>query len=222
MEDQQIVDWRARVTDFLREGVGGLHGKARPEQAVVNRDIAERDGTRRGVGNLLAEAEILEEISRIGLWYGVLGHGWLAHLIVSFIRSARRSHSHKTVRQTLGSYNGKLMRTCLDLVLAIKSQTRSIRGRTRDEKDHSAFCADCGRFGHRPAGACGFRRRHEEGHHVQGHHVQGCHEEGRDEEGYNEEGRDEKGRNEEVSPGCDRARASAGPAAPYIPSNMLG
>ena len=50
-----------------RENVGRLHRETRPEQAVVKRHVAERDGARRGVVDLLAEAEIFEKIAGIGL-----------------------------------------------------------------------------------------------------------------------------------------------------------
>src|ERR1039458_6674128 len=91
---------------------------------------------------------------------------------------ARRGHSHKTVSRTPASDNGKLMRTCLTPVLADGAPSSFLR-RTPDEKEISAFGADCSRFAHGSAGAGGFRRRHEEGHHVQGQHVEGLDEKGR-------------------------------------------
>jgi hypothetical protein len=43
-----------------------LYCKARPEQAVVNGDVADGDGARRGMPNVLTEAEILEKIAGVG------------------------------------------------------------------------------------------------------------------------------------------------------------
>jgi hypothetical protein len=42
-----------------------LHGKARPEQPVVQRDVADGYRARGGVANLLAEAEILKKIAGV-------------------------------------------------------------------------------------------------------------------------------------------------------------
>ena len=67
VEHQKIVDRRARIADRLGERVGRLHGEARPEQAVVERDIASSDRARRGVTDHLADAEILEAIAGTGL-----------------------------------------------------------------------------------------------------------------------------------------------------------
>ena len=74
MENQEIVERRARITDLGREGVGRLHGKARPEQPVIERHIAERYRARRGVADFLAEAEVLEKIAWIGLGDGRFTH----------------------------------------------------------------------------------------------------------------------------------------------------
>ena len=49
VEDQQIVDRRARIADRLGEGVGGLDGEARAVERGVERDVAGRDRARRGV-----------------------------------------------------------------------------------------------------------------------------------------------------------------------------
>ena len=54
------------------ERVGRLHREARAEQADVERDVADRDGARRGVADGLAEAEILEEIAGAGLAHDLL------------------------------------------------------------------------------------------------------------------------------------------------------
>jgi hypothetical protein len=44
-----------------------LDRKARTEQPVIERHIAESDGARGGVADLLTETKILEEIARTGL-----------------------------------------------------------------------------------------------------------------------------------------------------------
>ena len=67
VKHQEIVDRRARIADRLGELVRRLHRKARPEQAVIERDIAGGHGARRGVTDHLADAEILEEIAGTGL-----------------------------------------------------------------------------------------------------------------------------------------------------------
>ena len=82
VENQQIVERRARIADSAGEGVGRLHGKARPEQAVIERHIAEGHRARGGVANLKAEAEVLEKIAGVGL-----GDARLAQRCGSFIRS---------------------------------------------------------------------------------------------------------------------------------------
>ena len=63
VEDEEIVDRRARIADRLGEGVGGLHREARAEQAGIERDVAGRHRARRGVADHLADAEILEKIA---------------------------------------------------------------------------------------------------------------------------------------------------------------
>src|SRR5262249_34323057 len=63
MEDEEIVDRRARIADFLGECIRGLHRKARAKQPVVECDIAGRHGARRRVLDHLAEAEVFEEMA---------------------------------------------------------------------------------------------------------------------------------------------------------------
>ena len=67
VKDQQIVDRRARIADRLGELVRRLHREARPEHAVIERDIAGGDGARRRVPDHLADAEIFEKIAGAGL-----------------------------------------------------------------------------------------------------------------------------------------------------------
>ena len=63
VEDEQIIDRRARIADRARESVRRLDRKARTEQPVVDRDVAHGDRARRRVPDHLADAEILEEIA---------------------------------------------------------------------------------------------------------------------------------------------------------------
>ena len=63
MEHQQVVDRRARIADRFRKGIRRLNREARAEQPVIDRDIAGRDGARRGMADGLADPEILEKIS---------------------------------------------------------------------------------------------------------------------------------------------------------------
>src|SRR5208337_2809002 len=67
VEYEQIVDRRARIADRFGERVRRLHREPRAEQAGVNRDIADRDGARRGVADHLADAEIFKAIAGAGL-----------------------------------------------------------------------------------------------------------------------------------------------------------
>ena len=67
VEDQQVVDRRARIADRIGERVGGLQREARAVERVVERDVAGRDGARGRVADGLAEAEILEEIAGLVL-----------------------------------------------------------------------------------------------------------------------------------------------------------
>ena len=82
VENQEIVNRRVPVADLGGEGVGRLHGKARAEQAVVKRHVADRDRARRGVADVLAETEILEKIAWIGLGEG----DWLTTKLLHPIR----------------------------------------------------------------------------------------------------------------------------------------
>ncbi len=67
VEHQQIVDRRARIADRFGERVRRLHREPRAEQAGVKRDVADRDGARRGVADHLADAEIFKTIAGAGL-----------------------------------------------------------------------------------------------------------------------------------------------------------
>src|SRR3546814_17549758 len=62
-----LVDRRIAQADLVGEAVGRLHREARAVQRLVQRDIAGGDGARRGMADFLVEAEVLEEIARIGL-----------------------------------------------------------------------------------------------------------------------------------------------------------
>ena len=74
VEDEEIVDRRARIADLLREGVRRLHGEARPVQRGEQAHIADRDRARRGMHDLLAELEVLEIVAGDGL-VGMFGVG---------------------------------------------------------------------------------------------------------------------------------------------------
>ena len=63
VKHQQVVERRARIADFFGKAVGRLNREAGAEQSVVKRDIAQRDRARCGVADLLADAEIFEEIA---------------------------------------------------------------------------------------------------------------------------------------------------------------
>src|SRR5262245_42882025 len=67
VEDEEIVDGRARIADRAREHVRGLYGKTRAEQAIVERHIPHRDGARNGVVDHLADVEVFKEIAATGL-----------------------------------------------------------------------------------------------------------------------------------------------------------
>src|SRR5262249_5526581 len=67
VKDDEIVDGCTRVADAFGELVGGLNGKARSIEAVVDGDIARRQGARRRVLQDLPNAKVLEEIAGIGL-----------------------------------------------------------------------------------------------------------------------------------------------------------
>src|SRR5690606_26763691 len=69
MEQQQIVDRRARQPDRLRERVGRLHREPHAVERGVERYVARGDRARHGVDDLLPEAEILEEIARGRFWH---------------------------------------------------------------------------------------------------------------------------------------------------------
>ena len=63
VEHQEVINRGAWVADRLREGVRGLHRKARPVEPVVERDVAGRDGPRRGVPDQRPDAKVLEEVA---------------------------------------------------------------------------------------------------------------------------------------------------------------
>ncbi len=103
VKHQEVVERRARIAQALRERVRRLHGEARPEQPVIQRDIAGGDGSRRGVADLLAEAEVLEEIAGIGLGH----HAFISsragevrqsilHILVPHFASRRQAGSNQT------------------------------------------------------------------------------------------------------------------------------
>ena len=88
MEDEQIVDRRARIADRLGEGVGGLHGEARAIERLVERDIAGRHRARRRVPDDLAEPEILEEVAGSRLWHACFQPCEFAILSIELIGGA--------------------------------------------------------------------------------------------------------------------------------------
>ena len=53
------------IADRLGEGLGGLHGEARQIERGEQARLAHRHGARRGVQDLLADPEILEEIADV-------------------------------------------------------------------------------------------------------------------------------------------------------------
>src|SRR5262249_52829148 len=67
VEDEEIVDRRARIADRAREHIRGLHGKTRAEQAVIERHVPDRDGASNGLLDHLADAEVFKEIAATGL-----------------------------------------------------------------------------------------------------------------------------------------------------------
>ena len=73
VKDQEVVDRRSRIAEAGGKSVRRLHRETRAEQAIIERDVAERDGARRGVADHLAELEVLEEIAGIGFRFGAHG-----------------------------------------------------------------------------------------------------------------------------------------------------
>src|SRR5215468_960575 len=67
VEDEEIIDRRARIADRTCEDIRGLHGKTRTEQAIVERDVPDRDGARNGMLNHLADVEVFEKVTVAGL-----------------------------------------------------------------------------------------------------------------------------------------------------------
>ena len=67
VEGEQVVDRRLRIADRAGEGLGALHGEARPVERRIKRDVAGRERARRRVAERLAEAEVLEEPAGGGL-----------------------------------------------------------------------------------------------------------------------------------------------------------
>ena len=70
VEHQQVVERRARETDGLRKGVRRLHGEAAAGERGVERRVALGQRARRGVPDLLPDAEILEEVAGVRLGHG--------------------------------------------------------------------------------------------------------------------------------------------------------
>src|ERR1700730_157432 len=67
VEDEEIIDRRARIADRTREDIRGLHGKTRTEQAIVERDVPDRDGARNGMLDHLAAVEVFVKVAVAGL-----------------------------------------------------------------------------------------------------------------------------------------------------------
>src|SRR5438876_570418 len=67
VEDEEIIDRRARIADRTREDIRGLHGKTRTEQAIVERDVPDRDGARNGMLDHLADVKVFEKVAVAGL-----------------------------------------------------------------------------------------------------------------------------------------------------------
>src|SRR6516165_1267183 len=67
VEDEEVIDRRARIADRTREDIRGLHGKTRAKQAIVERDVADRDGARNGMLDHLADVEVFEKVAAAGL-----------------------------------------------------------------------------------------------------------------------------------------------------------
>ena len=65
VEDEQIVQRRLRKAEALRKGIGRLQREARAIERGVKRRIAFRQRARRRMHQLLADAEILEEIAGV-------------------------------------------------------------------------------------------------------------------------------------------------------------
>src|SRR5690348_7084921 len=121
MKDKKIVDRRARIADLLREDIRRLHRKAWPKKPVIERDVAGGDCARRGMTDLLSETEVFEEIAWAVIRGGCGVHKLSPRASIP-IPSWLPIHSHKTVSRTPACDNGKLMRMCLDHVVAEKVQ----------------------------------------------------------------------------------------------------
>src|SRR5260370_180815 len=67
VEDEEIIDRRAWIADRAREDIRGLHGKTRTEEAIVERDVPDRDGARNGVLDHLADVKVFEKVAVAGL-----------------------------------------------------------------------------------------------------------------------------------------------------------
>src|SRR5207247_10301869 len=63
VEDEEIIDRRARIADRTRENIRGLHGKTRTEQAIVERDVPDRDGARNALLDHLADVKVFEKVA---------------------------------------------------------------------------------------------------------------------------------------------------------------
>jgi hypothetical protein len=72
MEDQQVVERRARQADRAGELVRRIDGEARTVERDVKRRIGLSERARRGMVEFLPDAEILEEVPVAGL-AGALG-----------------------------------------------------------------------------------------------------------------------------------------------------
>ena len=63
MEHQQVVERRARQAERAGEHVGRIDGEARAVEPDVQRRIGLGQRARRGVAELLADREVLEEVA---------------------------------------------------------------------------------------------------------------------------------------------------------------
>jgi hypothetical protein len=64
VKEKKVVDRGPRISDCLCEGVSRLHGESRSKQGIVECDVADSNGARRGVLDSLAKPEIFKEIAR--------------------------------------------------------------------------------------------------------------------------------------------------------------
>src|SRR5262249_47817492 len=67
VEDEKVIDRRARIADRTRADIRGLRGKTRAKQAIVERDGAYRAVERNGVLDPLSSVEVSKKIAAAGL-----------------------------------------------------------------------------------------------------------------------------------------------------------